>query len=630
MSRYLPDRYEPIPDELLRSGANLWDVTRRISRNQNWLWANLGATFAAWGGEPLASQTAVVSTGSARLELARQAAPLRSMTGSEYLRVRCFYSVDNFAIVDARLVLYQLLPGETNPTPGTPSDSLTLDDPTASFAPAQGFATATARVRCGSDPLRLVVRIETGASHSATLTIHSVSILWEPLAAGGQVGGETAEAWMAISQGFAAPDRTASAVFLRALSNRTLGLVAARPAPILSHSFMWNRGSVVTSGADHTLGRYAIVMDRLSSSGTVSVTVRYLVAGQNARVTPWVDRVHGSFNRFTGDWNVSKTRYTGSLSAAPTLINGAYVAEFEQTISVPYTSAVTSTQFAYLDVGAIVTTGSGASAYAAPVGVVLLSVNATQALPTAADLALPGADTVPTAYVPLDDAACAPGRSVLAQDDRFGARAGPYYLVRNLIWLAANRGACTLIADWLHRTQSAGWSGAGDGYYRNQTLVSTNGQQYPAGGDVVPWTSAANPTNAATVASGGQHYPGIVLAKMDCRPLNGGRVGVLARPEILAMPGSSPTNEVFTALWADIGAAGSGANLGTVSTAPGNIVGGFLRLPTGSVKPTAGQDLRIRGTMQNDTSDSDGRIIALHSLYAYEEPLTQANLDALP
>jgi hypothetical protein len=48
------------------------------------------------------------------------------------------------------------------------------------------------------------------------------------------------------------------------------------------------------------------------------------------------------------------------------------------------------------------------------------------------------------------------------------------------------------------------------------------------------------------------------------------------------------------------------------------------------VKPTAGQDLRIRGTMQNDMSDSDGRIIALHSLYAYEEPLTQSDLDALP
>jgi hypothetical protein len=629
MSRYLPDRYEPLPDEFLHSGASLSDVVRRISRNQNWLWANLGATFAAWGAEPLASQTAVVSTGNARLELARQAAPLRSMTGSEYLRVRCFYSVDNFAIVDARLVLYQLLPGETDPTPGTPSDSITLDDPTASFAPAQGFATATARVRSGSDPLRLVVRIETGSSHSASLTIQSVSILWEPLAAGAKVGGETAEAWMAISQGFATPDRAASAVFLRALSNRTLGLVAARPAPILSHSFMWNRGSVATSGADHTLGRYAIVMDRLSSSGTVSVTVRYLVAGQNARVTPWVDRVHGSFNRFTGDWNVSTTRYSGSLSAAPTLVNGAYVAEFEQTISVPYTSAVTSTQFAYLDVGAIVTTGSGASAYATPVGVVLLSVNATQALPTAADLALPGADTVPAAYVPLDDAACAPGRSVLAQDDRFGARAGPYYLVRNLIWLAANRGACTLIADWLHRTQSAGWSGVGDGYYRNETLVSTTGTQYPSAGSTqIPWTSVANPTSPALFPSGHQ-FAGSVLAKHDCRPLNGGRVGILARPEILAMPGADPTNETFTALWADVGGA-SGANLGTVSTAPGNVVGGFLRLPTGSVKPTAGQDLRIRGTMQNDMTNAAGRIIALHSLYAAEEPLTQADLDALP
>jgi hypothetical protein len=626
MSRYLPDRYEPIPDELLRSGANLWDVTRRINRNQNWIWANQGAVFAAWGQEPLGAQEPVLTGAGQSLIAGRFAAPLLAGCATDRVRVTALVSVSGTTtVIDGRVRLYQLFPGETEVSSATHYD----ETPVTSSGTSR--RTFSARVVSGQNPARFAVGLATGATNTATITLISVHVEWDrdPVALTA-ARGETVENWTAISQSFAAPDRAASAAFLRALSNRTLGLLARSPRLLYSHCFLWPRVSSTTVGWAAE-ARYPVPRDFslfnpqwFVSTVRLRYTVRVLVTGQNATST--VSARYSSTN--AGGTPIEDFEVLGTTSAT-TLVNGAYVREQELT-GVVEVNAYRISQGGSLGVQASVATAAVAGpAYVSAVGVAILGVTISVEPPLATELGLPGADTVPASYVPLDDAACAPGRSVLAQDDRFGVRAGPYYLVRNLIWLAANRTGVTLVADWLHRTQSAGWSGAGDGYYRNQTLVSTNGQQYPAGGDVVPWTSAANPTNAATVASGGQHYPGIVLATMDCRPLNGGRVGVLARPEILAMPGASPTNETFTALWADIGAVGSGANLGTVSTAPANIVGGFLRLPTGSVKPTAGQDLRIRGTMQNDTSDSDGRIIALHSLYAYEEPLTQADLDAL-
>jgi hypothetical protein len=612
MSRYLPDRYEPMPDEFLRSGATLPDVVRRISRNQNWIWANHGAVFAACGHEPSTAQTPSITGGGGSVVASYFAAPLRSATGSGNVRVRAIVAVTGtLTTIQGYVNLWQLLPGES-----AVSVARTHVDSGSCVGSGEYTVSFTARVVCGQDPARFAIGISTASSNTAILTLLSATVTWDPNPT--IIGGETvADPWFAISQSFVAPDRALSAALLRAVSNRTLRLMAENPRPLFSHSYLWPRLSLTASSvSSQRLAVYSLRHDGLTGTQRIRMSLRLIVTGQ--ATSPWVDVIANGVG-------IGSFVLTG---ATPTLVNGAYVAEAEANLSVPGSIPSGDVKLE-VRVGCLSTSAPNVN-YTLNVGITLASCTVWQDARTATDLGLPGSDTVPTAYVPLDDAACASGRSIVAQDNLFGARAGMYYLVKNMIWLAANRTAHVLIADWLHRTQSAGWSGAGDGYYRNQTLVSTNGQQYPAGGDVVPWTSAANPTNAATVASGGQHYPGIVLARHDCRPLNGGRVGVLARPEILAMPGSSPTNETFTALWADIGAVGSGANLGTVSTAPDNVVGGFLRLPTGSVKPTAGQDLRIRGTMQNDMSDSDGRIIALHSLYAYEEPLTQANLDALP
>lgn len=612
MARYLPRDYEPIPDALLHSDADLVDVTRRIARNQNWIWANHGNVFAACGREPTTTQGPPVQWGVGSTDCAYFACPARSATGSDSVRVAGYATITG-GTPDFRVRLYQLLPGETTPTADTP-----YDDKVFTGSATETFFEFTARIRSGGDPLRFCLRL-VGAT-SGTITLLTVTVTWarNPTS----VLGETVEAWKAISQAYVQPDRPASAALLRAISNRTLRLIAENPRPIYSHSFLWPRFPTnVTNTTWTRVGLWTLRYDDLTAA-TLRASVRWLVTGNSAGVSVKVT-VNGT------------DKLTGTTLGPTSTVDGVYVTELSTTMASPL-----SIPSGDVKVEAYFRCNSGATSpptYCTNVGAVLLGLTAWQSTRTASDLGLPGGDTVPAAYQPLDDDACAPGRSLVAQDDRLGRRAGPYYLVKNLIWLAANRTAHVLVADWLHSTQSAALAGtgtgAGDGYYRNETLWQLEAVPtlwfWPMQLDRVPWADRAGPTNYRSIANAGHHFKGDVVGRWYCRPMNGGKISMILRPDVLYAPAANG-QVLGTSASCDLFPYYDATPDTYWSARPGQVVGGFQSQGPLARRPTAGQVLTLRA-MTPDRSRwlANGMQLALNAAYIYEAPLTQNDLEAL-
>lgn len=632
MARFLPLTYEPIPDALLWSGADLVDVTRRIARNQNWIWANHGNVLAAFGQEPHTAQTPSVTTGS--LDCAYFAAPNRSATGSD--SVRCCGYVDVVGgSFSAKMRLYQLLPGENTPTADSPYDEVAL-----STAGTDVFFDFDARIRSGSDPLRFCLRL-IGAG-AGTYTLLSTTVTWKRNPT--SVLGETVEAWTAISQAYVQPDRPYSAALLRALSNRTLRLMAENPRPLFAHSFLWPRISTAATGVETRVALYSCQHDAVSTPSLID-TLRFLVTGQNA-VCDLRYYVNGVLK-----WTVT--------TGATALVNGAYVLEgftANAAVSVP-------TGDLKLEITAQCTTAAaGAPTYSTNVGAVMLGIQVRQTGRTPANLGLPGADTIPATYQPLDDNACAPGSRVVAQDDKLGRRAGPYYLVKNLVWLAANRTAHVLVADWTHRTQSAGWypggvaggtgvALAGDGYYRNQTLGSDIVQTLPTwwyeeapnARDYIPWADRASPSNGWNIkdapggGAAGHHYIGDVLGRLYSMPMNGGQIAGILRPDVLYPPSDPPTHVMEatgTGEDCDIELHFGATRDARVPASRRDLAGGFRTFEPSGTRPSIGTVLSLRANTNTYGNIQalrrvEGLIAALHSAYIYEAPLSQGELDAL-
>jgi hypothetical protein len=627
MARYLPRDYDPIPDALLRSKADLIDVTRRIARNQNWIWANHGNVLAATGQEPLTTQTPSVTTGT--IDVAYFACPNRTATGSDSVRC-CGYVTVVTGSANAKLRLYQLMPGENTPTADTPYDEVAL-----SSAGTDVFVDFNARIRSGADPLRFCLRL-IGAS-SGTYTLLSTTVTW--VRNPSSVLGETVEAWAAMSQGFCIADRAMSAALVRALSNRTLRLMAENPRPIYSHSFIWPRVSTAAAGTETRVALYSAKHDGITSP-SLGYRARAVVTGNGSLVT---------FRLY-----VNGTLKDSQFGVGPgTTTNGVYITE----TSLPFVSASVPTGDLKIEITAQCTAGATAPpTYCTNVGAVFTGMTIFQGIRSGAQLGLPGADTVPAAYQPIDESACVPGRSVVAQNDRLGRRAGPFYLVKNLIWLAANRTAHVLVADWLHRTTAAAWvemgtaAFAGDGIYRNQTLYSDIVQALPTWWfenapqslDYVPWSDRAAPTNAwnikdnGPVGAAGHHYIGDVLGRFYCQPMNGGQIAAILRPDLLYGPRFDanglpvPRGEEHL----DLEFYFASTRDHRVPMGRKSLSGGFKAVAPGTVKPSAATLLSLRansGTYGDigALGGMQGVQGALHSAYIYEAPLTQTDLDAL-
>jgi hypothetical protein len=603
MARYLPHSYEPIPDALLWSKADLVDVTRRISRNQNWIWANHGNVLAAFGHEPMTTQTPTVTTGT--VDAAYFACPNRSATGSDSVRCRGYVTVVTGS-ANAKLRLYQLLPGEAIPTADTPYDETAL-----STAGTDVFFDFNARIRSGADPLRFCLRL-IGAS-VGTYTLLSCTVTWLPNPT--SVLGESVAAWEAISQGYAVADRALSAPFLRAISNRTIRLMTENPRPIFAHSFLWPRISTAAAGAETRVALYTIRHDGISTP-QLAAAGRFFVTGQNAIVT---SRIY-----------VNGVLFGSHTSSAVGLVDSVYVGEFQFFLSA---LAVPAGDLK-IEVTEQCTTGATAPpTYCTNVGAVWLSLMMRQIDRGSSDLGLPGTETIPAAYEPLDDNACAPGRSVVAQNDRLGRRAGPYYLVRNMIWLAGNRTAHVLIADWTHRTQSAGrgTAVAGDGFYRSETLIGS-GQSWASDLDQLPWADRPNPTNVNGIASGGHHFRGDVLGRFYETPLNGGKLAAILRPDGLYIPEAPGFGEESHQIVARSGTTVAGVH----GLQPSQVIGGFQWQLYG-LAAALGTIFSFRGNSNPKTTvrpigsfaAAFGNQIALNGAYVYEQPLTQTDLDAL-
>lgn len=613
MARYLPRDYEPIPDALLWIGADLVDVTRRIARNQNWIWANHGNVIAACGREPTTTQGPPTVTGVGAVDAAYFACPARSATGSDSVRVAGYASTTGSGTLDFRVRLYQLLPGETAPTADTP-----YDEGVFTAAQAEVGFSFTARIRSGSNPLRFCLRL-VGAT-SGSLSLLSVTVTWarNPTS----VLGETVAAWNALSQSYVQPDRPADADLWRAISNQTLRLMAENPRPIYTHSFLWPRIPTNVLNGPTRVALYTARHDGLSPP-TLMNRMRGLVAGQAAQVT------YRLIINGTTYGTIAHNQVNGP-------VDGVYLDDFFMStgsaVSVP-------TGDLKIEVTAECTVAATAPpVYSQNVGGVLLGITLHQNVRTASDLGLPGADTVPATYQPLDDNACAPGRPIVAQDDRLGRRAGPYYLVKNLIWLAANRTAHVLVADWLHTTQSAALAGtgtgAGDGLYRDETLWELAAiptlRFYPFQEDRVPFADRANPTDYKSISNGGHHFRGDVVGRWYCQPMNGGKIAMILRPDVLYAPsangaalGVSSSCDLFPFY-----------NTTPASTSldarPGAVVGGFQSQGPLYIRPTAGQALSLRAMAPDRArSRSGGMQLALNAAYIYEAPLSQHDLDVL-
>lgn len=607
MARYLPYAYEPIPDALLWSKADLVDVTRRIARNQNWIWANHGNVIAAYGHEPMTAQAPSVASQTDAVDCAYFACPNRSATGSDSVRCRGYINDPQVFGFGAIVRLYQLLPGEAVPTSDTPYDETLV---LGGAVTGDIFFDFTARIRSGADPLRFCLRLLGGPSLANTMTLLSCTVTWLPNPT--SVLGETVAAWEAISQGYVTADRPLSAALLRALSNRTLRLMAENPRPIFAHSFIWPRISTAAAGAETRVALYTCKHDGLIVTPRIVVPLFWVLTGQNASVTY---RVY-----------VNGTLFRTTVATGTALVDNVYYSRSGTT-----GGAMGNVPSGDLKIEITAECTVGATApptYCTNMGCALIHAHVRQDVRTATDLGLPGADTVPAAYQPLDDNACAPGRSVVAQDDRLGRRAGPYYLVRNLIWLAANRTGHVLVADWLHRTQSAGWTGAGDAVYRNTTLVGSN-LVFPHDLDQVPFADRAGPTNISSIPTG-HHFRGDVLALVSVVPMSGGKIIAIVRPEVMYIPdapGVAEGGELLPRL---------GSTLeGTFDVRPGEVLNGFQTQGPYYASYTPGDVFSIRGRARDQTRPprqwalSAGMEIALHSAYVYESPLTQGDLDAL-
>ncbi len=637
MARYLPRDYDPIPDALLYGKADLVDVTRRIARNQNWIWANHGNVLAAFGHEPSPQQTPSV-TGVAQVDAAYFAVPNRTATGSDQVRC-CGYTriSGTTTTLDGRLRLYQLLPGESAPTSLTPYDEVVLTGAVG----VDLFFDFTARIQTGDDPLGFCLRLLGVGGNTATHALLSCTVTWKRNPT--SVLGETVAPWQAISQGYVTPNRPASAALLRAISNRTLGLMAQNPRPIFAHSFVWPRIRTDVLVAETRVALYTQRHDALTGTAPrITVGFPFLVTGQGAQVR-WRVYVNGVFQ---GTY----------LNLAPALASGVYLdEEFPGAVVNAVAGAAGDMK---IEVTAqCITAATAPPTYCTNVGGALLGCNVHAEL-FVADLGLPGVETVPAAYQPLDELACSPGSSVVAQNDRLGRRAGPYYLVKNLIWLAANRTKHTLVADWLHRTEAAGWDQggnlAGDGAYRNQTIHADKVQalptwwfeEAPAARDIVPWVDRPAPTIPWRISDAGHHFVGDVLGRFYCRPLNGGQVAAILRADVFygarpagfaQPPGDDVDLEFYIGSTRDVRVRKAGRK-----------TGGFRLVGVAGARPSAGTILSLRahaGTYVSNVSGDDvfqstyGDIVALsrvegvqaalNSAYIYEAPLEQTELDAL-
>jgi hypothetical protein len=621
MARYLPRDYEPIPDALLYSDADLLDITRRIARNQNWIWANHGNVLAAWGHEPSGVQATAV-TGVGTFDVAYFACPNRTATGSDSVRVCGYWDKSGGSSSDVgTLRLYQLLPGENTPTADSP-----YDETTNTTGGTDLFFDFNARIRSGADPLRFCLRLI--GSGTATFTLLSVTVTWvrNPSA----VLGETVAPWAAISQGYCTADRPMSAALLRAIANRTLRLMAENPRPIYSHSFVWPRISTAAAGTETRVGLWSLKHDGLTTP-LLRMWLRTMVTGQSAQVT-FRAKLNGTT---VATLIVGPTGLTVADAEGVYIRHDAY--DIGGFVSMP-------TGDVKIEVTAQCITGATAPpTYCTNVGGVLLGFSAWQSTRTAANLGLPGADTVPAAYQPLDESACAPGRSVVAQDDRLGRRAGPYYLVKNLMWLAANRTQHVLCADWMHRTEVAGWlatSDAGDGVLRNGSVWGTGGggsdpyERAPNARDVIPWADRPAPTNSNKFSLGGHHYIGDVLGRFYCQPMNGGQIAAILRPDVVYPPNAPGTKDTI-----DLEFRFGSTRDARAPMSRQGLAGGFRSVARGAARPSAGTILSLRANANIPQTGAvpskyllnlvAGAQAVLQAAYIFEAPLTQTELDAL-
>lgn len=537
--RTLPKNFGVVRDVNIHNNEMLWDVTRAIAQQQNWAWANLGSVFACDGFEPMATQTATIGGTSATLTVARCVVPLPARTLGARMRWEGIATITG-ASVSCTLRIYQLAPHETEPDGSTEYDERTWTSTGSEFTFSEVY---TPKVS-GKD-IRIVIELRTGGSNGGTLELLTLTGMWASPGNGDNLS-TLPSAWHAKSQAYVSDDRPASAMLLRYLANMTYFLVARRRPIFFCHSFVWNRRSTTGTGTTR-VAIYRVLPDGVGTTSNVTITVQGLVTG-NATVAKFAYSVNGG-----GAVDIGAS--IGAVASTYAL-TGASRLEAERAVA--GVSITAGSNVSTIEILATVTTATDtATNYTTNVGIALCGCQIVQDADDATTLGLPGVETVPANYQPLEDDFCAPFKPVVRDQNRIPVNAGPYYLLQNLIWLAANRGRQTLISDWLFRSRHGFWNQNAttpDTKYRRSSILQVYLTKAQSEADYttkrgtnneVPWTDVLDPAfslGVLGVGLGGPNSPGTVLGRYPVDPVTGGALEIIASLYQLDPSGQTPAH----------------------------------------------------------------------------------------
>jgi hypothetical protein len=244
------------------------------------------------------------------------------------------------------------------------------------------------------DTLDVMIRWKSPGNPGSSYYPEAIGAWWEPLTSA-LVPGATFEPWSAISQSFYAAGRADSAHALRWLARRANQIASDRQRPV----FSFGQG---------TSGMNALSFFRVAP-GVPSVTV-------------WV-----------------YCKGTASSVASATLYDPATNTQLA-TGSVPVPGDATWAWRSFSIAMGYATSKVFYASVVAGANVQIASVSVEEAPLTAAALGLPPGETVPAAFVDLDDPSLLGGTPLLADAAYGGSRArGRKALVENMVWLAANK-----------------------------------------------------------------------------------------------------------------------------------------------------------------------------------------------
>jgi hypothetical protein len=243
-------------------------------------------------------------------------------------------------------------------------------------------------------------------SDSEPVYIDGITATWDTF--DGVVDGVTAnDSWAAISQSFVAVNGAMSSVVLKWLQRRYLLLASHRPRPVLAKWYGGWQDSTTTT-RDVTVGIYKVYVSELVTTVSVALLTKKTGSGtasaRNAKV--YVD---GSLAATIAAG--SSTSYTWSTTTDVTVTAGWHEIRVDTSITV--------------------TSGT--------CGLKIATISAWEKAVTAAELSLPGSETVPSAFTP-DDSRLVISRAPIRMDkDLQGNRVGIAGLVPGLIYLASQR-----------------------------------------------------------------------------------------------------------------------------------------------------------------------------------------------